>query len=482
MSILERPLSENELIMRQLVQPLVNRPSAGKEGIGWRVYAREILNAINTGLSGIRPGTAMPRFSSITGPRGQPLPNALELSMNRGMTSPENLNAMNRVNLRANTFDPQHETLMSRLPNRDSYQTLTPANTGSQEQAFNRAIMEQLGRRDRLQNHEFRIIRGSNDPFNKGGRGHGHDQYSELPLTTRTEDVNRVPYNAPRVSGGHHPQINSHPENHNIITEMLGNPRNTNLDIARAIRERTGSYVTEGQVLSYTRRLASENRTRTDTQNIRSYDRGRTPIPTKGPDITPTIQPHEGSNTPPVTTREIIDWFERSNTPISSVRERGQHGTNYITASDPNASILNQFGRPRAPVVVRVPEDRHVGRPANTSQIGSRFDTGTQPIQGAGFDTPMMPDPLTVGNRSGRSYSEPQNIFDALRWRFSRDPSGQWLIPPDQAPFGRPPIPPNPLPRVPPDTDQLKLLSALGMSGSSLMGTEDILRVLQNGQ
>lgn len=179
--------------------------------------------------------------------------------------------------------------------------------------------------------------------------------------------------------------------------------------------------------------------------------------------------PTKGGNSPRITTSEISSWMNQARIP-NRTQQNGQFGTEYVAVSErrPHSDT------PLPTVHVRVPNDGHVGRPANSPrEAHNRFDTGTEPAYTAGY----TPDPRITQNRSGGSYSEPQNLFDALRWRFSRSPDGQFLIPESQAPMGRYPMEPMPQ-RIKPSPDQLKLL---GTAGTAALGSEDILRYLQNG-
>jgi hypothetical protein len=178
----------------------------------------------------------------------------------------------------------------------------------------------------------------------------------------------------------------------------------------------------------------------------------------------------KGNNNPPLTSSEISSWMDQAKIP-HRVSQNGQFGTEYLTVQERRP----QTNSPLPTVHIRVPNDRHVGRPANSPrEARNRFDTGSEPAYNAGY----APDPRITQNRSGGSYSEPQNLFDALRWRFSRSPDGQFLVPEGQAPVGRYPM--EPLPPGPPKTDpnQLRLL---GQAGAGVLGTEEMLRYL-NGQ
>lgn len=128
-----------------------------------------------------------------------------------------------------------------------------------------------------------------------------------------------------------------------------------------------------------------------------------------------------GRNHPDPTVRAITNWMGDSNVPIQRIENRG--GTHYVVATD-NAN---------RPVWVRVPADTHVGRPARGTEVGNRFDTGSELV-----DPRHTLDPRTTTNISGQPYSNLDNLLPALQNRFSAAPgNANWLTSPDQAPVYR---------------------------------------------
>lgn len=158
-----------------------------------------------------------------------------------------------------------------------------------------------------------------------------------------------------------------------------------------------------------------------------------------------------------VTPKEVVSWMHRSGVPVEKVQEAST-GSTYVHVRDPNA----RAGAPGSRVEVRIPpEDGHGGRilPRDV-KAGNYFDT-TPEAPKKTFPRIMAP----RVNEGGGMYSEWDNLEAALKWRTSRAPNGQWLIPPDKAPRslreGPPPQSVTPKTAEGPDMspEQLKLLS-----------------------
>lgn len=152
------------------------------------------------------------------------------------------------------------------------------------------------------------------------------------------------------------------------------------------------------------------------------------------------------SNSNLVTPELVENWMKEAGIPITQ-NKVASGGTSYLKGYPP--------GNPPRPgenlTTVRIPTDEglHRGRPPRASEAGGNyFDTGAQWSKGFKDRSPYG-----VQNASGEPYSNPQNLFDALRWRFSADPEGKFLVPPGKEPMGGPvrktaapqmPIPPDP--------------------------------------
>ena len=155
----------------------------------------------------------------------------------------------------------------------------------------------------------------------------------------------------------------------------------------------------------------------------------------------------KGGNNPPIAPEEVTAWLEQAQIPIRRTNTT-EEGTTYIRMNSDRE-------RTRSPTI-RIPSDGHLGT-ARDNEIGNLFDTGshwTHRPPPRDRETSRM----VSRNVSGGRYSDPNNLFDALRWRFSRSPDGQFLIPPDQAPVGvYRANPPEPTPR--PSPNQLDLFN-----------------------
>lgn len=169
-------------------------------------------------------------------------------------------------------------------------------------------------------------------------------------------------------------------------------------------------------------------------------------------------------------TSDITDWLNRANLP-HRVETRGQHGTTYVTIPEINPNT----GRTEN-VHIRIPSDGHIGRPERLHTAHNRFDTGDVPPTHANFANPRGSSVEVTANSGGGRYTDLNNIIDALRWRFSRDPDGQFLVPPNQAPIRRtePGVSYTP-PLERPDPNQLRLLSMLGLATTGATGFLDNL-------
>lgn len=158
-----------------------------------------------------------------------------------------------------------------------------------------------------------------------------------------------------------------------------------------------------------------------------------------------------------VVPKDVISWAQRAGVPIEKV-ETAKTGSTYVKVRDPNAAS----DAPGARVNIRVaPEDGHGGRilPRDV-KAGNYFDT-TPEAPRKEFPRIMAP----RVNEGGGMYSEWDNLEAALKWRTSRSPDGQFLIPPDKAPRslreGPPPrsVTPKTAEGADMSPEQLKLLS-----------------------
>lgn len=123
-----------------------------------------------------------------------------------------------------------------------------------------------------------------------------------------------------------------------------------------------------------------------------------------------------------VTLANVKDWLEAAGVQELKVNKH-KGGTEYLTFPDPSANTAG-LGYGRHKTSVRFPEDAHSsGGPVKNDVI----DTSTGPGRGSIHD-------VRVRNVSEESFSQWENLIDALKFRLSKSPDGQWLISPDKAP------------------------------------------------
>lgn len=130
----------------------------------------------------------------------------------------------------------------------------------------------------------------------------------------------------------------------------------------------------------------------------------------------------------------VTNWLQQSGVPFRTRKAEG--GTIYVQADDLLGKRLpmHEAGMRYAPVrrntvEIRLTRDGHIGidRGARPSEF---FDTGTwlgqraEQHYGGRNITPFN------ANISGEQYNNLNNLFDALSYRFSKNPQGQFLIPP----------------------------------------------------
>lgn len=129
----------------------------------------------------------------------------------------------------------------------------------------------------------------------------------------------------------------------------------------------------------------------------------------------------------PVTTEAVLRFMQDAGIDVTRVKVTPTDSTTYIKFNSPdNPRRANRQSQP----TVRIPEVDHAGRTAKYEDIGAVFDTATQPNRHHDIN------PLTALNEGGRPYADFRNLTDAIKWRTSRSPDGQWLVAPDQAPAG----------------------------------------------
>lgn len=156
-------------------------------------------------------------------------------------------------------------------------------------------------------------------------------------------------------------------------------------------------------------------------------------------ELIPPTPPREKNFTfePVVTPENVEGWLRSAGIKDIKIEERGADKTKYLTFTDPERSLKN------AKTYVRIPTDaaQHPGRgPKNTEKGGGRLDTAS----GVGNDGRPV-NPLIGKNASGGAYADWNNLIDALKFRLSRSPDGQFLVPPGQ----------EPVPRVRPEPTQV---------------------------
>lgn len=147
------------------------------------------------------------------------------------------------------------------------------------------------------------------------------------------------------------------------------------------------------------------------------------------------------------TLNELTDWlnqgdFRYSIRPGSSIGKT-RSNTAYVNISHPYTNET---------AVVRVPSDGHIGFVDNNpmsqykeiNRPGNFYDTGNVVT-----NTSRPTQPQYIGNTSGESYSSFPVLRDALRHRFSKDPTGQWLVPSGREPYYGHRLSPIPLTKIP---------------------------------
>ena len=127
----------------------------------------------------------------------------------------------------------------------------------------------------------------------------------------------------------------------------------------------------------------------------------------------------------PITPENVAQWLKDAGVEMVNIQEKGYGKTTYIKFKDPTNPGVNSE--------VRIPKDQHVGNPPRPGLQGYLFDTGSAPTGKNTFTSAML-------NASNKTYSQWENLIDALKWRLSRSPDGNWLISPGQEPKTRPAI------------------------------------------
>ncbi len=109
-----------------------------------------------------------------------------------------------------------------------------------------------------------------------------------------------------------------------------------------------------------------------------------------------------------------------------------RHGTTYFNMK---SNISDK------PVVVRLPEDAHWGRPLRGGEIGRRFDTGYDIGKWENKAPPDLTNRYAPGliNQAGGSYASPKNLEPALELATGASRGGEFkLVSPDYAHISRP--------------------------------------------
>lgn len=123
----------------------------------------------------------------------------------------------------------------------------------------------------------------------------------------------------------------------------------------------------------------------------------------------------------PVTIENVVQWLRDAGVEGINIR-KGNKAASYIEFPDPIGDILK----------VRIPADKHIGKVRNDER-GKLFDTGTVKGDKINPVTDYTP-PNSVTNVSNESYSQWQTLIEALKYKLSKSPDGNWLISPDRAP------------------------------------------------
>lgn len=173
----------------------------------------------------------------------------------------------------------------------------------------------------------------------------------------------------------------------------------------------------------------------------------------------------------PVDKQWVENWAKDSGVPIRNVREMGNDKTQYMELGTEN---LPKGDGPYPKVRIPTDENKHVAARIGMPEIGSLFDTGWGPLKQGAYNSRAE---YVTTNKAGMSYSNPEAMDAALKWRTHKAPfGGNWLVPEEMAPR----FPTKPTPEVvpqSPDPNQLKLLS----QGYTPLDVLQILRQ-QNGQ
>lgn len=132
-----------------------------------------------------------------------------------------------------------------------------------------------------------------------------------------------------------------------------------------------------------------------------------------------------------VTVDNVVQWLKDAGANVLSVAEKGKSKTTYIKFEDP----LNPYvrGRMQAMPTVRIPKDEHIGKVGRYEEGGLVIDTGTRMPDMRDVDPSVL-----AKNVSGESYSDWTALVDAMKWRLSRSPDGNFLISPGREPKPRP--------------------------------------------
>lgn len=168
------------------------------------------------------------------------------------------------------------------------------------------------------------------------------------------------------------------------------------------------------------------DRTRQSTPNLANFlDQAPRAMGVIGGRIPPSfnLSPRQMGNI-----TAVENWLNQSNIPYNINMNRSNSSSVYIYARHPTTNEQ---------VAIRVPRDRHIGyvdqravaKYKDTNRPGNFYDTGDVIRR---TDTPVQPE--YTGNVAGQPYADLSVLFDALSHRFSRSPSGQFLVPPGSQP------------------------------------------------
>lgn len=133
-----------------------------------------------------------------------------------------------------------------------------------------------------------------------------------------------------------------------------------------------------------------------------------------------------GANkTGPVTPQRIVNWLEDAGVQGVNIK-RAEGGTTYVTFPDP--AMQSGVGK------VRIPADKHKAREPSFNTL----ETGTEAPAKQTNANSLRKTEAASKNAEGESFSEWSALVDALKWRLSRSPDGQFLIAPGKQPAPRP--------------------------------------------